>query len=198
MARAFDLEIPDLLRRLNNRIAREEPRARTMVLVALANARSDLKINKTNNDRHGTDLPITYDGFGRRVALLFDKYPPATQRDLEIPTEAEIKFRRLYHFYHAAILGAVSERAHEANAHLDQLASIWCSYIESAKYLPALLSNTPLWSKDETEWFAGCTDEENHIRNVVYTVVPQFLWEHGEMLSMAKECFDIGSSLLRA
>lgn len=197
MARLFDLGLSDLLQMLADKIPSEEPAARTMVLVALANTRSDLKANKWLNESRGTDLPTTYAEFGRMAALLFDKYPPTTQGDLDIPTEAEIKFRRLYHFHQATILGAVSERAHATNAQLKELASIWRSYIESARYLDVLLSHTLIWSKDETVWFGGCIDEESHIRNVLYTVVPDFLWEHDEMLSMVKQQFGVGRWLLR-
>jgi hypothetical protein len=164
MARMFDLSLPDLLQMLADKISREEPAARTMVLVALANARSDLRANKSLNKSYGTEFPTTYAELGQTVALLFDKYPPTPQNDLDIPTEAEIKFRRLYHFYNAAVVGAVSERAHATNIQLTELASIWRSYIDSARHLDALLSHTLIWSDDEIAWFGGCVDEESQIR----------------------------------
>jgi hypothetical protein len=197
MARAFDLGLSDLLQMLEDKVVREEPAARTMVLIAFANVRCDLEVHKSLNKTDGTDLPTTYAEFGRTVALLFDKYPPTTQGDLDIPTEPEIKFRRLYHFYHAAILGAVSECAHATNTQLKELATIWRSYIESARHLQVLLAHTVIWSKDEIDWFGDCTGEESHIRNVVYTVVPKFLWEHDEMVSMVKQQFGISTWLLK-
>lgn len=197
MARAFDLSLSELLKMLTDKVAQEEPAARTMVLVAFANVRSDLKANKSLGKSEGIDLPTTYAEFGRNVARLFDKYPPTNQGDLDIPTGAEIKFRRLWHFYQACILGAVSERAHATNAQLKELASLWCTYIESARYLQALLAHTLIWSKDETDWFGGCADEKSYIRSALYMSVPEFLWEHDEMLDMAKQHFGVGRWLLK-
>jgi hypothetical protein len=197
MARGFELDLPDLLEMLSASDANEEPLARTLTLIAFANARSDLKVHTSVNKAHATDLPTTHADFGRTVALLFDKYPPVAQRDLDTPTEVEVKFRRLYHFYKAAMLGTASERAHATNAQLRQLADIWRIYIASATYLPAVLESTGLWSSEELEWFRGCDDESSHIRNVLYTVVPSFLWQHGEMLDMAKQAFGVRRSMLR-
>ena len=163
-----------------------------MVLIAFTNARSDLKGHKSLNKSEGLDLPTTYAEFGRTVARLFDKYPPTNQGELETQTAAEIKFRRLWHFYQATILGAISERAHASTANLKEVASLWCAYIESARYLEALLAHTLIWSKDETDWFCDCPDEQSYIRSALHMTVPQFLWEHDEMLDMAKQRFGVG------
>ena len=197
LARVFEFGLPDLLSMLADKTAKEEPAARTMALVALANVRQLLKANESLNKSDRAGLPTTYADFGRTTALLFDEYPPTGQSELDIPGAAEIRFRRLYHFYHAAILGTVSERAHATNAHLEALANIWYSYINSAKHLQKLLENTIIWSSDEIEWFRGCTDEESYIRYVMYTLVPDVLWQHDEMLSMAKKEFDVWPSLLK-
>jgi len=168
-----------------------------MVLIAFANARSEIKAHRAINKSGGTDLPSTYASYGKIVAMLFDKYPPTQQGDLEIPTAAEIKFRRIYHFFRAAVLGGVSERAHEDNEHLQAVADIWGSYIESARHLAVLIEHTKIWSEDEIEWFTGESSGDGQIRNVLYTVVPDFLWHHDEMLKMAKQKFGVSSFSLR-
>ena len=168
-----------------------------MVLIAFANTRPQIKAHKAINKTDGTALPATYTSYGKTVAMLFDKYPPTQRGDLEIPTAAEIKFRRVYHFFRAAVFGAVSERAHEANERLQAVANIWRSYIESAHHLAALIEHTKIWSKDEIELFAGESSGDGQIRNVLLTVVPDFLWQHDEMLKMAKQKFGVSPFWLR-
>ncbi len=197
LAQGFDLDLCDLMQMLINKLETEEPNAQTMVLIAFTNASSDLRANKSWNEKHRADLPTSYADFGRMVALLFDKYPPTNQGPLDIPTADEVKYRRLCWFYQAAILGTASERAHATNTQLNELTRIWQRYIESAKYLPRVVKHNRLWSDDEKEWFGGCTDENSYVRTVLYTVVPKFLWEHDEMLNMAKQRFDVWPSLLR-
>jgi hypothetical protein len=196
-ARTFDLGLPDMLEMLTSRMAGEPPADRAMVLVAFANARSELKASKSVNKSHAADLPTTYADHGRMVARLFDKYPPTQQSDLEIPSAAQIKFRRLFHFFRASVLGAVSERAHEANQELQIVANVWGEYIASAGQLSSIVKHTRIWSEDELELFAGGFDEETQIKNVFYNVVPGFLWQHDEMLAMAKDRFRIFTSFLK-
>jgi len=210
MALSFDVTLVDHLERLADKLTREEPAARTMALVGLVNITSILRTHQELNQSDGTGLPTTYADYGRMVALMFDKYPPTNLSDQDLirltsdrsvmtpaaekAIRSEIAFRRLYHFFHAATLGAVSERAHATHAHLEQLANIWRSYIDSARHLQPLLSHTEIWSKDETDWFDICIDEKSSIATVIYTVVPKFLWEHDEMLSMVKQQFGVRPS----
>jgi hypothetical protein len=196
-ARTFDLSLPDMLEMLTSRMAGEAPADRGMVLIAFANARSELKASKSINKKHAADLPTTYADHGRMVARLFDKYPPTQQSDLEIPSAAEIKFRRLFHFFRASVLGAISERAHAANEELQAVANVWGEYIASAGHLSSIVQHTRIWSEDELAWFAGGFDEEEQIKNVLYTVVPDFLWQHSEMLKMAKDRFGVFASFLK-
>jgi hypothetical protein len=196
-ARTFDLGLPDMLEMLTSRMAGEAPAERAMVLVAFANTRSELRASKSVNKSHATDLPTTYAEHGRMVARLFDKYPPTQQGDLEIPSAAEIKFRRLFHFFRASVLGAASERAHQANQELQTVANVWGEYIASAGHLSSIVKHTRIWSEDELEWFAGDFDEDSQIKNVLYTVVPDFLWQHDEMLKMVKDRFRVFASSLK-
>jgi hypothetical protein len=197
-ARTFDLSLSDMLEMLTSRMAGEAPADRAMVLVAFANTRSELKAGKSINKSHASQLPTTYSNHGRMVARLFDKYPPTQQGELDVPNAAEIKFRRLFHFFRASVLGAISERAHETNGELQTVADVWGEHIASAGHLTSIVKHTRIWSRDELEWFAGDFDEELQIRNVLYTVVPGFLWQHDEMLKMAKDRFHVFASLLKS
>src|SRR6202023_3278522 len=56
-ARTLDLGLPDMLEMLTSRMAGEAPADRAMVLIAFANARSELKASKSVNISHATSLP---------------------------------------------------------------------------------------------------------------------------------------------
>jgi hypothetical protein len=197
-ARAFDLSLPQLLEMLSRQVGKSVPTELAMVLIAFANARSDLKAHQSlNTSRSSADLPTSYADYGRMIGRLFDKYAPTQEGELDVPSPAEIKFRRLFHFYRAAILGAASERAHETNERMQDLAIIWNEYIDSASQLPSVLAHTRIWTSEELEWFSPHFDERLHIENVLYTIVPKFLWEHGEMLDMAKQKYGVWPSSLK-
>jgi hypothetical protein len=95
------------------------------------------------------------------------------------------------------VLGAISERALGANQELKTVADVWGEYIASAGRLSSIVKHTRIWSEDELEWFSGDFDEESQIKNVLYTVVPGFLWQHDEMLKMAKHKFGVYASFLK-
>lgn len=130
--------------------------------------------------------------------VLFDKYPSSQRDNQDIPDEAEIKFRRIFHFFRASVLGTVSERAHQSNQDMAAVAEVWGEYIASAGSLTSIVEHTAIWASDELAWFAGDFDEEAQIRNVLYSVVPGFLWKHDEMLDRAKRRFRVMTSLLKS
>lgn len=196
-AQSFDLDLPVLTGLLRRRLADEATAERAMLLVAFKNARSELKVLRRRKKEKGTDVPTTYAEFGRVTARLFDKYPPTRESELEIPSAAELKHRRLFHFYRASMLGAVSERGHETNQDMQAVADVWGEYIASSGHLASIAKHSRLWSEDELMWFAADFDDEAQIQNVVITVVPGFLWKHDEMLAMAKKKFGLNRSFLR-
>lgn len=196
LARTFDMSLSDMLG-MTMRMAQEHPADRAMVLIAFVNARSLLRASKQINKSDGAKLPANYADHGRMVAKLFDKYPSSQRGNHDFPDEAEIKFRRIFHFFRASVLGAASERAHQSNQEMAAVAEVWGEYIASAGRLTSIVQHTTIWTPDELAWFTGDFDEEAQIRNVLYSVVPGFLWAHDEMLDMAKRRFRVMTSFLK-
>jgi hypothetical protein len=196
-ARAFDLNLSDLVNMLIARLKNEASVDRAMLLVAFANLRAELRTNRSVEASYATGLPKTYAEQGRAVALLFDDHPPAEQHDADAQRVHDIRFRRLHHFFRACVLGAISERAHRENAELHAVAHLWGEYLASAGRISAIAQQSRIWSEDELDWFAGGPDEAGQIRATLFTVVPGFLWQHDAMLQMARSRFGVVAGSLK-
>jgi len=196
-ARAFDLNLPDLVGMLAARLAKEASVDRAMLLVAFANIRAELKTNRSVEESYATGLPTTYAEQGRMVALLFDEYLPAERPHADARAVHDIRFKRLHHFFRASVLGAVSERAHQEKAELEAVAHVWGEYLASAGRIASIAQHSRIWSEDELEWFAGEPDEVGQIRAALSTIVPGFLWRHDAMLQMARSRFGVVAGSLK-
>ncbi|GMO27400.1 hypothetical protein TM233_38050 [Bradyrhizobium sp. TM233] len=74
---------------------------------------------------------------------------------------------------------------------------MWGEYIASAGSLTSIVQHTAIWTPDELTWFVGDFDKEAQIRNVLYSVVPGFLWAHDEMLDMVWRRFRVMTGFLK-
>jgi hypothetical protein len=196
-ARAFDLNLPELVNMLVARLMHEASVDRAMLLVAFANMRAELRTNRSVEGSYATGLPTTYAEHGRAVALLFDEYPQAEQHDADARRVHDVRFKRLHHFFRASVLGAISERAHQEKAELNTLAHVWGEYLASAGRIATIAQQSRIWSEDELDWFTGDPDETGQIRAALCTVVPGFLWRHDAMLQMAKSRFGVVAGSLK-
>jgi hypothetical protein len=192
-ARAFDMTLPELANMLLARLKHEASVERAMLLVAFANTRAELKINRSVEKSYATGLPKTYAAQGRMLALQFDDFPASRP---EAHSPHDIHFRRLHHFFRACVLGAMSERAHQEGASLGLVAHVWGEYVASAGRIASVAQQSRIWSEDEMDWFAGDSDEEQ-IRTTLCAIVPGFLWRHDAMLQMARSRFGVLASALK-
>ena len=192
-ARAFDMTLPELADMLLARLKNEAAVERAMLLVAFANTRAELRINRSVEKSYATGLPKTYAAQGRMLALQFDDFP-ASRPEAQSPHD--IHFRRLHHFFRACVLGAISEKAHLENAALGLVAHVWGEYVASATRIASVAQQSRIWSEDEIDWFAGSSDEEQ-IRTTLCAIVPGFLWRHDAMLQMARSRFGVLASALK-
>lgn len=170
-AQSFDLDLPVLIDLIGRRLAKEATAERAMLLVAFKNARSELKMFRRLKKEERAGVPTTYAEFGRATAKLFDKYPPTQESEPEIPKAAELKHRRLFHFYRASMVGAISERGHETNQQMHAVAEVWGEYIASSGHLTSIAKHSRLWSEDELSWCAADFDDEMQTINVALNVV---------------------------
>ena len=192
-ARAFDMALPELTDMLLARLKNEASVERAMLLIAFANMRAELKVNRSVEKSYATGLPKTYAAQGRMLALQFDDFPASRPQAQSVH---DIHFRRLHHFFRACVLGAISEMAHEENAALELVAHVWGEYVASAGRISSILQQCRIWSEDELDWFAAASDEEQ-IRMALCAIVPGFLWRHDAMLQMARSRFGVLASALR-
>jgi len=192
-AQAFDMTLPELADMLLARLKNEASVERAMLLIAFANTRAELRINRSVEKSYATGLPKTYAAQGRMLALQFDDFPASRP---EAQSAHDIHFRRLHHFFRACVLGAISEMAHQERAALELVAYVWGEYVASAGRIASVAQQFQIWSEDEMDWFAGDSDDEQ-IRTTLCAIVPGFLWRHDAMLQMARSRFGVLASSLR-
>jgi hypothetical protein len=193
-ARAFDMNLPELVHMLVARLKNEASVERAMLLVAFANIRAELKINRSVEKSYASGLPKTYAAHGRMVALQFDDFPMSGP---EARSVHDIRFRRLHHLFRACVLGAVSEKAHQEKAELENVADLWGEYLASAGSISSIAQQSRIWSEDELEWFGADPDHGSQISATLCAVVPGFLWRHDAMLQMAKSRFGVVANALK-